>query len=197
MTPVPENIPRLKARWLHYLGRIGFLIHGWKFQGEWPNEKKVILAVAPHTSNLDFLLAVTVVLLLRIKATLFMKKEAFFWPAGGLFRWLGFMPIDRRAAGGVVGSTVRLFEQSEQLWVVIMPEGTRRKVDNWKVGYLRIAREANVPIMLMGLDYATKTMHIGKMISVSDDSDNDMLEVKRYLTQFTGRCPENQSDRVL
>ena len=77
-----------------------------------------------------------------------------------------------------------------------MPEGTRRKVVKWKEGFLRIAHEADVPIMMMGLDYSTKTMHLGKMYRATGDRKADMHEVMRYLTQFKGKCPENQPERV-
>jgi 1-acyl-sn-glycerol-3-phosphate acyltransferase len=54
----------------------------WQVVGKLPHKKKFILAVAPHTSNWDFFIAVLVMLALRLKITFLGKKKYFcrtFW----------------------------------------------------------------------------------------------------------------------
>jgi len=38
----------------------------------------------------------------------------------------------------------------------ISPEGTRSRVEKWKTGFYYIAQKANVPIVLMYMDYKKK-----------------------------------------
>ena len=43
-------------------------------------KKKLLYVGAPHTSNWDFIIAMSAVMALRLKFKFMMKKQAFFWP---------------------------------------------------------------------------------------------------------------------
>ena len=89
------------------------------------------------------------------KHTLFRK------PFGWFFRLLGGIPVDRSRSHGLIPSTVKAFEEADDLVLVITPEGTRSRRDHWKSGFYRIARAAQVPIVLVGVDGANKTIVVG------------------------------------
>lgn len=190
---MPKEVPRAGGPFRRWLGRSLLRALGWRLEGEFPRENQLVLAAAPHTSNWDFILAMILIMALGVRVSYMMKKEAFFWPFGGLFMKLGGIPIDRNAADDVVTQVVSWYKEHDKVWVVITPEGTRSKVERWKTGFLRIAAKAKVPVCLVAWNYPTKTMHIGPMWEVSGDHDADLLTIQQYITaNYTGRNPENQ-----
>ncbi len=186
---IPENMPAVIHRRFMGLGRLLMRCMGWRITGTIPNEKKLIVAGAPHTSNWDFIIALPAILALGVKASILMKKEAFLWPFSIAWGWFGFIPTDRNASGGVVGDVVRQFTNSDSLWLAISPEGTRGKVVHWKKGFLRMAYDAGVPILLLSYDYPSKTLHFGELFIASGDHDSDLQKVRSYYSRFQGKNP--------
>ena len=84
---LPPNAPHKGNRITRAIGRGLMRLLGWKMDGQLPNCPKLIIAAAPHTSNWDFIIAMLGVLSVGLKASYLMKKEAFFWPLSGLFKW--------------------------------------------------------------------------------------------------------------
>ena len=60
-----------------------------------PEIEKCVLLFAPHTSYYDFLIGTMAINVMGFKASLLIKKEAFFWPLGPILRKCGGIPIDR------------------------------------------------------------------------------------------------------
>ena len=87
----------------------------------------------------------------------------------------------------------RKFANSKQFHLAITPEGTRKANPNWKKGFYFIALKAQVPIMLIGIDYPTKTITSTKTIMPTGDIEKDMREIKLYFKDFHGKIPENFS----
>ena len=52
---VPERVPRRDSAFGRWLGRTVHAAWGWKIEGELPNAPKFVIALAPHTSNWDFI----------------------------------------------------------------------------------------------------------------------------------------------
>lgn len=189
---VPDEMPKMSSPFALAFGRWFMRLLGWRYEGNLPNEKKLLVAAAPHTSNWDFIIAVPIILALGVKASILMKKEAFIWPIDKLWRYLGFMPVDRGAANGAVGSVVEHFENSEKLWFVLAPEGTRSKVVKWKTGFLNIAHQAQVPILLVSWDYPSKTVHFGKLMRTTGNNEKDLADIRSHFSQFVGKHPDLQ-----
>ena len=57
---------------------------------------------------------------------------------------------------------------------LITPEGTRKANPNWKKCFYFIALKAQVPIVLIGIDYSKKTIAATKAIMPSGDINKDM-----------------------
>lgn len=180
-------MPIRPAGILYWLGMLVNLFQGWRFSGEMADEPKLILALAPHTTNWDFFVGVPLMLAIRARVSIMMKQEAFFFPFKSLLISSGFVPVNRTEAAGMVGAAVREFNQREKFWLVITPEGTRSRGKQWKNGFLRIAEKADVPIQLLAIDYPSKTLRFGPVIQHTDDNQADIERCKAYFSDFSGR----------
>lgn len=189
---IPNNMPKRKSYLGRKVGNFTLKIMGWKVLGPLPDYSKLIVIGAPHTSIWDFFVAIPIIMAFDIKATIMMKKEAFFWPMKGLWRSLGFIPIDRHAPNGVVGSIVEHIEKDSNVWVVLTPEGTRSKAKKWKTGFLNIAKNADIPILLLAWDYPTKTIQFGPIFKPTGNNELDLLEIQKWYKPYRGKKPENQ-----
>ncbi|HST28957.1 MAG TPA: lysophospholipid acyltransferase family protein [Rudaea sp.] len=184
---VPPNAPQLAPSAGAALCRWLFARAGWRVAGELPDVVKLVVIAAPHSSNWDAVLALLVKVGLRIEVRFIGKREAFFWPLGWLLRRLGGIPIDRRHAHNVVKDVAGLFGSTEKLWFAVAPEGTRKKVKEWKSGFWRIARAANVPILQVYFHYPEKTIGFGPLLYPSDDMDADMAKIREFYRPWQGR----------
>ena len=190
---LPPNAPQKGNRVTRAIGRGLMRMIGWKMDGKLPNCPKLIIAAAPHTSNWDFIIAMLAVLSVGLKASYLMKKEAFFWPFAGLFKWLGGVPVERNQAGGLVESLASWFANHDKAWLLITPEGTRSKVEKYKTGFLRVAEEASVPVMLVSWDYPTKRLVLEKVWTLTGDHEADCDAIRQYLNnRYVAKVPEWQ-----
>lgn len=165
---------------------------GWDVEVSVPDLPKAIICVAPHTSNWDFIIGELAIRSVGRKAGFMMKSSWFFFPLGCLFKALGGIPVKRRnKQQSLVDVMVQRFNAEQRLVVAITPEGTRSRTAAWHTGFLRIAREANVPIMLAVIDYRMKKAIINDMFIPTGDTEADMRVIKQYYKPFTGRHPEN------
>ena len=120
-----------------------------------------------------------------------MKKGLY--SLGLIFKAVGGIPVDRSRKSSLVDQMARKFAGSKQFHLAITPEGTRKANPNWKKGFYFIALKAQVPIMLIGIDYPTKTITSTKAIMPTGDIEKDMHEIKLYFKDFQGKNPENFS----
>ncbi|MFT5085335.1 MAG: 1-acyl-sn-glycerol-3-phosphate acyltransferase [Lentisphaeria bacterium] len=190
---LPEDAPKMGNRFTQAIGGMMLKAIGWRIEGRLPNEAKLVICGAPHTSNWDFVVAMFLVLALGVKISYLMKKEAFVWPFKRIFLSLGGIPIDRKASTDTVEQIDQWYKSHDRLWVCITPEGTRSKVDTWKTGFLRIAENAQIPVFLVAWNYPTKTIYLDKCWPISGDHVKDAAEIRGYINRvYTGANPENQ-----
>ncbi len=166
---------------------------GWRFEGELPDVKKMVLIVAPHTSNWDFPVGLMAKLALRLGGVFIGKHTLFRWPFGGLMRGLGGIPVDRSAAAGFASEVARVLREAERMTVVLAPEGTRRRVDQWKSGFYRIAHEAGAPILPVGFDYSRKVVFFAPLLHTTGDYEKDLKQLRAVYRPEMGRKPRNYS----
>lgn len=168
-----------------------FKIIGWRVVGQMPDQKKFIIAVAPHTSNWDFLVGVAARSLLRIYDAQFLGKSSLFKPPfGWFFRMLGGHPVDRSSKQDQVEQVVNLFNKHEKFILALAPEGTRKKVDKLKTGFYYIARGAHVPIVPVGFDFGGKQVVVSDPVYPSEDIHADMEKIMSFYRTIRGRNPE-------
>lgn len=159
-----------------------FRLSGWKIQQDVNLPAKCVICVAPHTSNWDFLLGLASYRSLGRKANFLIKKFWFFFPMKYLMKYLGGIPVDRGVGrrGSLTTQVVELFRRSDYLNLAVTPEGTRSATTEWKTGFLVIAHEARVPIILAALDFSTKTIKFMKQYEPSSDIATDLKRIKGF-----------------
>jgi len=169
-----------------------FKMIGWSVEGSFPPAlKKIIVAVAPHTSNWDFVIGVMARSIVKIQRAHFLGKSALFKPLyGWFFRWLGGHPVDRTSSHDMVHQVVDIFHQHDEFILAIAPEGTRKKVTKLKSGFYYIALQAHVPIIPCGFDFQRKKIVIGQPFYPTGNLESDMEALRRFYSAIKGRNPE-------
>jgi 1-acyl-sn-glycerol-3-phosphate acyltransferase len=184
---VPAQAPRLNSRFWPWLMRSLLRLSGWRLLGELPDVPRLILIGAPHSSYWDGVWGLMMKIGLGININIMIKREVLDGPLGIILRPIGLIPINRSAALNVVGQMVKRFQEHERMWLGITPEGTRKHVKHWKSGFLRIAREASVPIQTVFIDYPSKTFTLGPLLHASDDPDADMITIRALFKPYRGK----------
>ncbi|MCK6510838.1 lysophospholipid acyltransferase family protein [Myxococcota bacterium] len=172
-----------------WFGKMLLKLVGWKAEGTLPG-KKVILITAPHTTNWDFFYMILMAMYFDIQISWMGKHTLFRFPYGWFMRWMGGIPIDRRANHNIVTATAEQFKKTDALILGIPAEGTRKYVDYWKSGFYFIAKEAHVPIVLGFLDYEKKIGGFGPSLIPSDDLRADMDKIRAFYKDIKGKYPE-------
>ena len=166
---------------------------GWTIQAELPDIKKYVVIAAPHTSNWDFPLAILAARAMNLKVHWMGKHTLFRWPYGWFFRAIGGTPVRREYGQNYINEMADLFERSEQLVLVLAPEGTRGKTDHWKTGFYYIARAANVPILMGYMDFGRKQVGTGGLFYPGEDIDADFARIREFYANRQGKNPKNAS----
>lgn len=175
-----------------FFWKIWWKLNGWRLKGELPlNIKKIILLVAPHTSWKDILLGLATRSKLKIyKAKFLGKKELFDGMFGWFFRWLGGVPVDRSGKLGMVEQVVEMFNNNEEFKLGLSPEGTRKKVDKLKTGFYYIAKQANVPIIMVGFDFSKKEVILSEVFYTTENEEADFKKIIDFYAPIKGVHPE-------
>jgi 1-acyl-sn-glycerol-3-phosphate acyltransferase len=185
------HVQRAHGRIAAALGRFMMGLRGWRVEGAIPDVPRMVMIVAPHTSNWDFLTGLWVKLGMRMGARFIGKHTLFRGPMGVFMRWLGGVPVDRSAAAGFAEETVRVLKEAERMTLVVAPEGTRKRTERWKSGFYRIAVAAGVPIVLAGFDYPRRVVFFGPTFWPTGDYEKDLRELQSHYRADMALKPEN------
>lgn len=162
-----------------------FNLMGWTYAQNLPSDTRSFVIVGvPHTSNWDFVPAMTLVYRSGLNARFVIKKEWLRFPIGLVLKPIGAIGIDRDKikTGAVSSSTdlmAQLFQDHDDLSLMIAPEGTRSATNEWKSGFWHIAHKANVPLALAFADYKTKRAGIGLVLHPTD-FEKDMRTIMDF-----------------
>lgn len=188
--PAPHH-PKLGNRFTKALGKSLLTLIGWRLEGPFPQDKKMVVCLAPHTSNWDFFIAIFAVLAMQLKANWMGKHQIFVWPIRTLLLKLGGIPVNRKAPGGLVKQVVDQLDHSESMIFALAPEGTRTKVEHWKNGFLRIAKQANVPVYMGYFDFERKVFGFHPTPVMVDDIDECMHKIRQFYRTIPAKHPHN------
>lgn len=177
--------------WKNFCNWLLYKKWGWTKNVTELHPDKYIICLAPHTSNWDFVIGQLYNTAEGLGSNFLMKKEWFFWPLGVLFRRMGGIPVFRQKHMRMTDAMAETALQSKVFHLCITPEGTRKRVEDWKKGFYFIAQGANIPILLYGVDYERKLIQCTKTIWPSGDVEKDMREIKLYFKGFKGKYPQN------
>ncbi len=109
---------------------------------------------------------------------------------GVLFRWLGGIAVERSSSHNFVGSMAEQFSKTDDMVLIITPEGTRGKVASWKGGFYHIANSAGVPIVPVYLDYGRREVGFGSVFIPSGDFDQDLPKILAMYESVQACHPE-------
>ena len=164
---------------------------GWKLGPVSEDVPKCVICVAPHTSNWDFIVGKLFYTALGRNESFLIKKEWFFFPFNILFSWLGGVPVDRHQRTSVTDQMVEVFNKRKIFQLAVTPEGTRKKVEEWKKGFYYIAEKAQVPIMIAYFDYAKKEAGFKGLFYPTGDAEKDIRTIRESYRDVTACHPEN------
>lgn len=160
-----DAVPQRKHPIRTLIGRVVFKLIGWKLEGNLPNRSKLVLVALPHSSNFDFILALSVIWGWGLKLNYMGKHTLFKFPHGFFFRAVGGIPVDRRSPQGLIEKMTSEFNTRSSLMLGIAPEGTRNSDGTLKAGFARIAMAASAPVVPVIVNYKTKTLTLGTPIT--------------------------------
>ncbi|HRG97322.1 MAG TPA: 1-acyl-sn-glycerol-3-phosphate acyltransferase [Polyangiaceae bacterium] len=179
----------------YWLGRAWLGAFGWRVEGEAPAVRKAVVVAAPHTSAWDWPFTLATAAVLGVEMRWVGKHTLFENPLMGRFmRWTGGLPVDRAKTKDMVTKVADLLRAHEDLFLIVAPEGTRRRADRWKTGFYYMARAADVPVVLGYLDYAKKTSGLGTLFYPTGDLHKDMRQIRAFYSDVSGKHPERTSE---
>ena len=164
-------------------------VFGWKIIGDFPDFKKSILIFAPHTSYYDGLFGKLYMMSLGVHYKFLSKKEFFRFPLKYFFKAYGSIPVDESRK--YIDQIVELFHDSQELHILISPEGQLAKTNRWKKGFYYMATKAKVPIVVGYMDYTKKEIGIKGIVEVIESFNDTMLKISDMYKDVKGKNPEN------
>jgi len=168
-----------------------FTALGWKVQGPLPSEKKLILVGLPHTSNWDFPISWLIIVALDLNMNIFVKDIYYTWPLNYLCKFFGVLPVNRRKSTRFVDAVVEQYARADTLRAVIAPEGTRKFSPKLKSGYYYIAKTANIPIVVAGVDYKERIYTFMPARPAMETFEEDEKNLIEFCKNTRGKNPEN------
>ena len=183
---IPERLRGKRSILLRKIARFGINISGWTIKGMVPDEERIVIIAAPHTSNWDFVLAMLAIFGLNIKLR-WLGKHSIFKPGFKIFfKWLGGIPVYRDNPSNLIDNVVKIVKREKSIVIAMTPEGTRKKVKRWKTGFLRIAKQTHSKILLISIDAPTKSIEIGRIFNPTGNSEDDLAFIQKYYSSFRG-----------
>lgn len=172
------------VRWLSLLWlRAG----GWTLEGDWPDEPKLVVLAAPHTSNWDGLNMLAAAGAYRVKLRWMGKHTLARGLAGAFMLRFGLVPIDRSQSTDMVRAMREEFARRASMILAIPPEATRSLTREWKSGFYHIAVAAETPILLSILDYGERRIRLKALYRPGGDYDAELAEIRRHYDGAVGR----------
>ena len=173
--------PSLSSRLVRRLVVALYRRRGYYLADRFDAPPRCIIIGVPHTSNWDFVFFLGAVNEMGIKPSFMGKHTLFKWPMTRFMYDMGGVPVDRSAKGrNYVDQVVDAFARSDNLALVVAPEGTRRASRPWRSGFYHIAHKAGVPLVPAWVEDKTGRGGIGPAIMPSGDYAADLEKLLAY-----------------
>ncbi len=164
---------------------------GWEIVGEFPDVKKSIIIFAPHTAHIDAIYGKLGFTELGIKYVFLSKKELFFFPMNLVMKKFGSIPVRGVKGKNAIYQVAHMLIQSDEMNVVISPEGRIYKVKDWNKGFYHMAVKARVPIVVGYLDYEKKQMGVKGIIHDLENYDEVIMQINDMYKDVKGKNPKD------
>jgi 1-acyl-sn-glycerol-3-phosphate acyltransferase len=163
---------------------------GWKLYFKPLPGPHGIAVVYPHTSNCDFFVGLLAKWAVGLQFRWLAKDSLFRGPMGAIMRYWGGVAVDRSSPQGAITRLAQTMRASKWFWLAITPEGTRSYRPYWKSGFYRIALAAQVPVLLVAIDYGRKIVDVTHTLTLSGDEAADMAAIARYYEDVRAMYPD-------
>ena len=163
---------------------------GWKITDGYGDLKKSVTIFAPHTAHIDYFYGKLGYTELGVKFKFLSKKELFFFPMNVIMRKLGSIPVRGVKGVNAIYQVVEMLNQTDELHVVVSPEGWVKPVRKWNKGFFYMAQKANVPIVVSALDYEKKEMGVKEIIYDTSDFNKVIKTINAVYANVKGKNPE-------
>lgn len=182
---------------MRFLASLFLRVTRWSVEGSVPSHGKFVMIAAPHTSNWDLPYMLAVAAMLGAKVSWMGKEQIFTRPFAGVMRWLGGIPVRRDAPQNLVEQMIGVFAESDDLILVVPPEGTRSEAEYWHSGFYHIAVGAGVPVIPGFLDWERRVGGVGDPIELTGDVHEDMDRMRAFYGPLRGKRPDKQGPIAL
>jgi len=187
-----------KSQWIHFSQNVIckkiLQMIGWKLHFDGVPGTHGILIVYPHTSNMDFFICIVAKWAMGIPINFLAKDSLFKIPlVGGWLRYLGGRAVIRSSPQGYVSELASEMQSSKYFWLVITPEGTRKKTLGWRSGFYSLAHLTGYPIGFAFIDYAKKEIGVTRFAVLDGDEQSDMEFIQNEYFGKQGRFPESMA----
>lgn len=157
-------------------------------RGALPDVAKAVVIGAPHSSNWDGIWVYFAATAMGLDVRILGKPVLFKIPLlNFVLRRYGGFPASQDPHHSVLEQASALFAGSERLWYGLAPEGTRKPVSRWKIGFWKIAKANDVPIVPVYLHYPEKVIGIGPALQPGDDVRADMARLRAFYAPWQGK----------
>ncbi|HEY6355861.1 MAG TPA: 1-acyl-sn-glycerol-3-phosphate acyltransferase [Burkholderiaceae bacterium] len=168
---------------------------GWRVAFDGLPSRQGVVIVYPHTSNWDFIVGILAKWSIGIPVAFWGKASLFRVPLFGRWlRWLGGVPVERASSQGAVAAMaqrlVQARERDQFMWLALAPEGTRRLSDGLRSGFYQVAVQAQVPLGLVGFDFARREVVLVDFLHLCGETQTDLAAIAARLGHHRGRKPE-------
>ena len=170
----------------------GKILHklGWKITNDYAGLKKSVTIFAPHTAHIDYFYGKLGFTELGVNYKFLSKKELFFFPMNLVMRKLGSIPVRGVKGQNAIFQVAELLNNSEELHIVVSPEGWVKRMTKWNKGFYYMAQKANVPIVVATLDYNKKEMGVKEIIYDTSDFKSVIKQINAIYKEVEGKNPE-------
>jgi len=128
-----------------------------------------------------------------IKYLFLSKKELFIFPMNIIMKWFGSMAIRGVKGENAIFKVVEILNNTDELHVVISPEGWITKQTKWNKGFYLMAKKAKVPIVVTSMDYSKKELKVEGVIEDLEDFPTVMKQINEFYKDVKGKNPERFS----
>jgi 1-acyl-sn-glycerol-3-phosphate acyltransferase len=177
----------------YWVGRAVLKLMRFELRGTIPASQRWVLIAYPHTSNWDLPVMLAVALCYGLSPRWIGKHTLFRPPFGGLMRWLGGLPVDRRGANDTVAQVKEAFEAHRRAGkpfvLAVSPEGTRGPAGHIRSGFYHMAAAAQVPMIMGYLDWGRRISGAGPTVMPSGDKDADIEPFRIFAADIVGKYP--------
>ncbi len=175
---------------------------GWRVEFDGFPTMQGVAVVYPHTSNWDAPLMFLVKWAVGVQVKFWGKDKLFNIPLlGAWLRWIGGVPVARTTSQGMAREMARIMMEhkacGEYFWLGLAPEGTRKYIPGWRSGFYRVACQADVPVLIVTLDYPQRVCQLTQFLKLSGDADQDMARIAAACALAKGLRPANMAPVVL